>query len=342
MATEKIAITDNLRLDIIERRKNRGISSYELSERIGNGHSKFWLQNIENGKTKKITKDDLIKIYIILQNADEPNDVIDTIEHILKQSIGDKERQWHELIDVSDEYSEIYNEDELMDKLDELLELQIVPQINNTVLGMSTNQKQAALTALQHLYYSLYKNSDLAFALLGIPVYGVSILDKSEHTTALNDLLTLYSKFNDLSIKNNSMQTILTWQENDKYFHSLSLEWINTALDNFKKIISNLYNEIKQPNPDIYSIMRTFTTDVSFMIERGQPNVLKHYLKTWQIYSGKEFATHIENCVKWFMAYQDKYELPFIFDVVEQNKLNEIYEYLNNYGDINAPSLYIK
>ena len=44
MATEKITITDNLRLNIIERRKNLGISSYELSEKIGNGHSKFWLQ----------------------------------------------------------------------------------------------------------------------------------------------------------------------------------------------------------------------------------------------------------------------------------------------------------
>ena len=66
MANEKISITNNLRLDIIERRKNMGISCYDLSEQVGNGHSKFWLQNIENGKTKKIAKDDLIKIYMIL------------------------------------------------------------------------------------------------------------------------------------------------------------------------------------------------------------------------------------------------------------------------------------
>ena len=51
MATEKINITDTLRLNIVERRKALGISSYGLSEKIGNGHSKFWLQNIENGKT---------------------------------------------------------------------------------------------------------------------------------------------------------------------------------------------------------------------------------------------------------------------------------------------------
>ena len=49
MSTEKIVITTNLRLDIIERRKEKGISSYDLSEQVGNGHSKFWLQNLESG-----------------------------------------------------------------------------------------------------------------------------------------------------------------------------------------------------------------------------------------------------------------------------------------------------
>ena len=60
MANEKITITDRLRCDIIERKKSYGLSSYELSERTGNGHSKFWLQNIESGKTKKISKQDLL------------------------------------------------------------------------------------------------------------------------------------------------------------------------------------------------------------------------------------------------------------------------------------------
>jgi len=72
------------------------------------------------------------------------------------------------------------------------------------------------------------------------------------------------------------------------------------------------------------------------MIERGQPNVLKHYLKSWQVYIGKEFATHIKDCINWFMGFGNEYELPFIFDVVDKNKLNEIYEFLNNYGDIHA------
>lgn len=96
-----------------------GISSYDLSEQVGNGHSKFWLQNIENGKTKKITKDDLIKIYMILEETDDPDDAIDTVEQILKQTIGNDEREWYELIDISDNFSEIYEEDDLMDSLDD-------------------------------------------------------------------------------------------------------------------------------------------------------------------------------------------------------------------------------
>ncbi len=337
MATEKIIVTDDLRLNIIERRKNMGISSYELSEKIGNGHSKFWLQNIESGKTKKISKDDLIKIYMILEKTDDLEDVIDTIEQLLKQSIGKKQRNWYELIDIADEFSEIYDEDSLMDKLNELIDDQLIPEIRDAIYGMSINQMQAALTSLQHLYYSVYKNPDLSFALLGIPVYGVNIMNEAENTIAVNDLLSLYAKFNDLVIKNNSIETIHNMQEHDYYFHSLAKDWIATALDNFKKLISKLYSEIHNENPDIYSIMRNFTTDVSFMIERGQPNVLKHYLKSWQVYTGKEFATHIKDCVNWFKGFGNEYELPYIFNVVDSSQLEKIYDFLNNYGDIPIP-----
>ena len=160
MSSEKITITNKLRLDIIERRKNEGISSYDLSEKVGNGHSKFWLQNIESGKTKKITKDDLLKIYMVLNDTDDPDSVVYQIEHILNQSIGSTERKWFELIDISNDFSEIYEEDNLMNSLNDLLEDQLIPEIRSVVFGMSTNQKQAALTALQQLYYSLYKNFD--------------------------------------------------------------------------------------------------------------------------------------------------------------------------------------
>lgn len=339
MATEKIAITDRLRSDIIECRKAKGISSYDLSERVGNGHSKFWLQNIESGKTKKITKDDLISIYMILEDTDDPDEVIYDIERILNQPIGDNTRHWYDLIDISKDYAEIYNDEELMDILDKFLEDEIIPKIRNRIFGMSVNQKQAALTALQHLNYSFYKNSDLAFALIAIPVYGVKNLDKTDNTNAMNDLLSLYAKFNDLVIKNNSMDTIRHWQEMDQKMHKEDVRIINTALENFKIFLNDFYNTISSPNLniqelDLHGLVKQFHKYITFSIEDGQPNVLKHYLKSFRIHTGTEFATHIEDCIKWFMGFQYEYSLPFIFDVIDKEKLQKIYDFLNNYGEI--------
>lgn len=334
MSSEKITITNKLRLDIIERRKNEGISSYDLSEKVGNGHSKFWLQNIESGKTKKITKDDLLKIYMVLNDTDDPDSVVYQIEQILNQSIGSTERKWFELIDISNDFSEIYEEDNLMNSLNDLLEDQLIPEIRSAVFGMSTNQKQAALTALQQLYYSLYKNPDLAFALIGIPVYGIKDLDEKEHSCALNSLLSMYSKFKDLSEKNQSMNTIKEWQKRDEYYATLSKKQAHTALNNFKEILSELYNELHSSNPNIFPFVCKFNTDVSFVIERSQPNVLKHYLKSWDIFDGKGFVTHIRECIKWFSGFQEEYALPPIYSVIDIKKLPELYDLLNNYGNI--------
>ena len=334
MANEKITITDRLRCDIIERRKSYGLSSYELSERTGNGHSKFWLQNIESGKTKKISKQDLLSLYMTMEGVDEEDYVTEHIEKILNQSVGDDSKEWYELINIYDDYSENYNEDSLMDELEELLEEEIVPQIRNSIFGMSINQKQAALSALKNFYYSLYTNSDLAFALINIPLFGVSVLDKKEYYEAINDLLEIGAKYNDLVIKNKSFETIQQWEEQDEYFKKLDQKTIYTALNNFKNILQELYNSIKSDDIDMFELVRKFNLDVSFMIERGQPNVLKHYLKSFHISTGKDFSTHIKECVRWFIGFEDEYKLPFIFDVIDENHLQDIYEFLNNYGNI--------
>lgn len=66
MATEKINITDTLRLNIVERRKALGISSYDLSEKSVMVILNFGYKTLRMGKPKNI-KDDLIKIYMILE-----------------------------------------------------------------------------------------------------------------------------------------------------------------------------------------------------------------------------------------------------------------------------------
>lgn len=335
MATDKITITDRLRYDIIEKRKSIGMSSYELSERTGNGHSKFWLQNIESGKTKKITKQDLISLYMAMDgdDADEDNATLE-IESILNQSIGDNYKQWYELITISEDFAEKYDDDELMDELEEFLEDKIVDPIRNIIFGMSINQKQAAMTALQNFYYSLYKNPDLAFALINIPIYGVKELDEEQHNTALNDLLAISAKYNDLVLKNNSLETIKTWHERDKYYEEINKQTIQTAFANFKNILLEILQVSKTDNPDLHKLVNKFHIDVTFMIERGQPNVTKHYLKSFHIYDGKSFIKHIDEVYFWFRGFDTMYGVENLYTEITKDLLNSVYDYLNTIGEI--------
>lgn len=335
MAADKITITDKLRIDIIEKRKSRGISSYELSERTGNGHSKFWLQNIESGKTKKITKEDLISLYMAMdgEGADKDNTTLE-IESILNQSISDDYKQWYELINISGDFAENYNNDDLMETLDKLLEDNIVYEIRNAVFGMSVNQKQAALTALQNFYYSLYKNSDLAFALINIPIYGVKEMDKEQHNTALNDLLAISAKYNDMVIRNNSLETIKTCFERDKYYEKINKQTIQTAFVNFKNILIEILEASKIDNPNLYELANKFNTDVTFLIERGQPNATKHYLKSFRIYDGKGFVKHIEECYIWFRGFDTEYGIKDLYNVIPKSLIDSVFAYLNTVGEI--------
>lgn len=335
MSNEKITITDKLRRDIIEKRKNKSISSYELSERTGNGHSKFWLQNIESGKTKKISKDDLISLYMAINgdDADEDNTTLE-IESILNQPIGENYKQWYELINISDDFAENYNDDDLMDTLDNFLEDNIVYEIRNIIYGMSINQKQAALTALQNFYFSLYKNPDLAFALINIPIYGVKEMDIDQHNNALNDLLAISAKYNDLVIKNNSLDIIKEWFERDKYYEKLNKQTIQTAFVNFKNILIEILETSKMDNPDLHNLANKFNIDVTFMIERGQPNATKHYLKSFHIYDGKGFIRHIEECYVWFRGFDNEYEIKDLYTVIPKSLLDSVYAYLNTVGEI--------
>ena len=69
MFPEKIKITDELIQLIIDTRKDHNLTAYQLSEKIGK--NKSWLPNIENRRTKNISRSDL---YLLFKNfADEEN-----------------------------------------------------------------------------------------------------------------------------------------------------------------------------------------------------------------------------------------------------------------------------
>lgn len=58
---DKIKITDDLIKLIIDTRKEHNLTAYQLSEKIGK--NKSWLPNIENKRTKNISREDLIILF---------------------------------------------------------------------------------------------------------------------------------------------------------------------------------------------------------------------------------------------------------------------------------------
>lgn len=118
MFPEKIKITDELIQLIIDTRKEHNLTAYQLSEKIGK--NKSWLPNIENRRTKNISRDDLILLFKDFakdKNMDaeefvikylsptatvELNDNVSVPNHYLQNSMGIYSPD-HDMLHISDE-----------------------------------------------------------------------------------------------------------------------------------------------------------------------------------------------------------------------------------------------
>lgn len=69
MFPEKIKITDELINLIIDTRKEHDLTAYQLSEKIGK--NKSWLPNIENKRTKNISRNDLYLLFSDFANEED-------------------------------------------------------------------------------------------------------------------------------------------------------------------------------------------------------------------------------------------------------------------------------
>lgn len=332
MAIKKIDITDKLRKDIVTSRKNKSMSSYDLSEL--SGHSKYWLPNIESGKTKRINKADLISIYKVLMESSDDTDVLDYIEKLLNQQIGNKPKAWYDLIEINEQYENLLDEDDFDYELGELLDEKLCDIIRDEIFSMPMSQKQAALTALLNLYYSFRLNPDLAFSLINIPVFGVERKNLDEYNFALNDLMSISAKYNDYVEKNNSMETIKHWLEWDAYYEEEDKKNIHAAYNTFIELLNELEEAIPSQSINLYEFSDKLTLDVAFVIERGQPNALKNYIKHFRIHNGNDFSACIQECARFFQGFEYDYELPFIYDDFDNDRIKNICNFLNNYGKI--------
>lgn len=329
MENKKIFVTQQLISNIVTLRKERSLSSHELSEKTG--HSKYWLSNIENGKTKKILKKDLISIYKILYQTDDDEEASLYVEKILNQQIGSDKKEWYELINISEDFSDEYDKMLLLAKLKELLSDKICDCLIQRVYNMSIHEAQAALTSITNLYYSIYKNPELALVLTNIPIYGVGEMNVTEYENALNDLLSISAKYNDLVIKNDSINVIKMWQKRDAEQIVLDKKNAKSALDNFNSMLKVILDS-KNSNLSMYDVLHQFNTSVSFMIENVCHGTLGRDIN-YQVYSGKGFAKLLDECFEWFLDNEDTYDLPKVISYINGSDYESASNYLKSVGD---------
>ncbi|NSL04416.1 helix-turn-helix domain-containing protein [Blautia glucerasea] len=335
MATEKITITDQLRNNIIEERKELEYTASDLSEE--SGHSKYWLANIESGKTKKISKEDLISIYKILLDDDDEENILDYIERIINQPIAGKIKNWYELIDIEDQYEDMMDFLYLESELDDLLK-DIQNRITKQFNWANTHHQQAILTSLLHFQRSIVVNPELAFSTLYLPTYCTSIMHPEEFNSVLSDLLQLAAKFNDLVVKNNSLETVAVYLDEEKKQIERNKKTGKIALDNFKSILGVVANLKGMPDPDLESLRNLFYSSVVFLINEIQPNTVGDgipYLP--QIDTGKAFSHLVTICYYWLSDRQEELALPNVEKYIPKDLYNSAKEVLENVSKINDP-----
>ena len=325
MATEKITITDQLRNNIIEERKEIEYTASDLSEE--SGHSKYWLANIESGKTKKISKEDLISIYKILLDDDDEENILDYVERIINQPIAGKIKNWYELIDIEDQYEDMLDFLYLESELDDLLK-DIRNRITQQFNWANTHHQQAILTSLLHFQRSIVVNPELAFSTLYLPTYCTSIMHPEEFN----------SVFNDLVVKNNSLETVAVYLDEEKKQIERNKKTGKIALDNLKSILGVISNLKDMQDPNLESLRNLFYSSVVYLINEIQPHTLGDgipYLP--EINTGRAFSHLITICYYWLSDRQEELALPNVEKYIPKDLYNSAKEVLENVSKINDP-----
>ena len=331
MATEKTTITDQLRNNIITLRKELGISAYDLSEK--SGHSKYWLPNIESGKTQKISKDDLFSIYTILLNDDDPQSVFYYIEKIINQNLyGVKE--WDQLIPIDERFKEMYEQEDLDNAFSELLE-EFNDQISSTINGYSVQTKQAALTAMLNANRTLYMVPDLIFPLLYVPLYGTKPNDPKSYGATVDDLLAIGAKYRDLVVKNDSLELIDQYREWDREQLEVNKKTAATALENFKSILELICSLADNPNPKLHSVRNLFYSSIAYLFNEIEPKTVGSFLPYLpNVKTGEEFSDLVSKTYNWFKIHQKEWALPNIQEYIPDDTYASAKEVLKKIPDV--------
>ena len=248
-----------------------------------------------------------------------------------------KIKNWYELIDIEDQYEDMMDFLYLESELDDLLK-DIQNRITKQFNWANTHHQQAILTSLLHFQRSIVVNPELAFSTLYLPTYCTSIMHPEEFNSVLSDLLQLAAKFNDLVVKNNSLETVAVYLDEEKKQIERNKKTGKIALDNFKSILGVVANLKGMPDPDLESLRNLFYSSVVFLINEIQPNTVGDgipYLP--QIDTGKAFSHLVTICYYWLSDRQEELALPNVEKYIPKDLYNSAKEVLENVSKINDP-----
>lgn len=320
MSTEKITVTDQLRSDIVQRRKELEFTAAFLSER--SGHSKYWLSNIENGKTQKISENDLFTIYSILLNEDEYEPIAECLEKILNQPLAHTNKNWYDLIKIEKKYCSVFDTFKLDDFHKELL-TDIIQRINEQYNNGAVQTKQAILTALLHLERTLIVNPSLAFTLLYIPAYCTDENNTDEYNSVLSDILVLAAKFNDLVQKNDSLTIVAQCLKAEKHKMEETKKILITALENFNSILNVIVSLEGAKYPKLGNVCRLFYSSIVELIKKVDAEIVGGYIPyIFHINSGSDFSSLISYCRDWFIRQCHKLSISNLDEYIPDDLYN--------------------
>lgn len=189
MFANKIHLTQDYIDLIVKKRKEHNYTAYELSEKLGK--NKSWLPNIENHRTKNLSKENLLLIF----NDFAKGENMDTEEYIIKylhpNAIVELEdgsktscfllQTKLQLSSSSTQYiSPIYTDE--INKQKELYNIRVyLDDLTNYILDeyekLNENAKSIISSSLEKIDYNLKVNLLLTFNFYGIDLFGDSYPD---------------------------------------------------------------------------------------------------------------------------------------------------------------------
>lgn len=202
----------------------------------------------------------------------------------------------------------------------------------------NTHHQQAILTSLLHFQRSIVVNPELAFSTLYLPTYCTSIMHPEEFNSVLSDLLQLAAKFNDLVVKNNSLETVAVYLDEEKKQIERNKKTGKIALDNLKSILGVISNLKDMQDPNLESLRNLFYSSVVYLINEIQPHTLGDgipYLP--EINTGRAFSHLITICYYWLSDRQEELALPNVEKYIPKDLYNSAKEVLENVSKINDP-----